>query len=64
MRRNFDIFDAYQPDCQNLTHQIFKAIWHLVNNSDHLSKYFSKIFGKPVSVKISPCQNFPLAIVW
>ena len=23
---NFDVFDAFQPDCQNLTCQIFKAI--------------------------------------
>ena len=37
---NFDVFDAFQPDRQNLTRQIFKAMQHLVNNSDHLSKYF------------------------
>ena len=37
---NFDIFDALQPDCQNLTHQIFKVIQHLVKDSNNPSKYF------------------------
>ena len=37
---NFDVFDAFQPDCQNLTRQFFKAMQHLVKDSDHLSKYF------------------------
>ena len=40
MRGNFDVFDAFQPDHQNLTSQIFKAIQSLVKDSDHLSKYF------------------------
>ena len=31
---NFDVFDAFQPDHQNLTHQIFKAMQHLVKDSD------------------------------
>ena len=38
---NFDIFDAFQPDRQNLTRQIFKVMHHLVKDSDHPSKYFS-----------------------
>ena len=37
---NFDVFDVFQPDHQNLTHQIFKSIQCLVKDSDHLSKYF------------------------
>ena len=37
---NSDVFDTFQPDCQNLTSQIFKAIQRLVKDSDHLSKYF------------------------
>ena len=27
---NFEVFDAFQPDRQNLTYQIFKAMQHLV----------------------------------
>ena len=51
---NFDVFDASQPDRQNLTRQIFKAMHHLVKDSEHPSKYFpSKIR------KISIHQNFP-----
>ena len=37
---NFDGFDAFQPDRQNLTHQILKAIQCLVKDTDHPSKYF------------------------
>ena len=37
---NFDVFDAFQPDRQNLTCQTSKAIQHLVEDSDHPSKYF------------------------
>ena len=52
---NFDVFDAFQPDHQNLTHQIFKSVQFLVKDSDHLSKYFpSNIF------RVSIRQNFPL----
>ena len=40
MGGTFDIFDAFQPDHQNLTRQIFKAMQHLVKDSDHPSKYF------------------------
>ena len=36
---NFNVFDAFQPDRQNLTRQIFKAIQCLVKDSDHPSKY-------------------------
>ena len=32
MGGNFDVFDAFQPDRQNLTHQIFKAMQHLVKD--------------------------------
>ena len=41
-RGNFDVFDAFQPDRQNLTHQIFEAIHVqcLEKDTDHLSKYF------------------------
>ena len=38
---NFDVFDVLQPDRQNLTCQIFKAIQCLVKDTDHPSKYFS-----------------------
>ena len=37
---NFDVFDAFQSDHQNLTCQIFKAIQCLVKDTGHLSKYF------------------------
>ena len=37
---NFDGFDAFQPDRQNLTRQILKAIQCLVKDTDHPSKYF------------------------
>ena len=37
---NFDVFDAFLPDRQNLTRQFFKAIQCLLKDSDHLSKYF------------------------
>ena len=57
---NFDVFDAFQPERQNLTHQIFKAIQCLVKDTDHPSKYSHQIFEKSASVKISPHQNFPL----
>ena len=40
MGGNFDVFDAFLPDRQNLTCQIFKAIQCLVKDSDHPSKYF------------------------
>ena len=38
---NIDVFDAFQPDRQNLTCQIFKAIQRLVKDCDNPSKYFS-----------------------
>ena len=37
---NFDGFDVFQPDRQNLTRQILKAIQYLVKDTDHPSKYF------------------------
>ena len=37
---NFDGFDAFQPDHQNLTRQILKAIQCLVKDTDYPSKYF------------------------
>ena len=37
---NFEGFDAFQPDRQNLTCQILKAIQCLVKDTDHPSKYF------------------------
>ena len=43
-----------QPDRQNLTHQIFKAIQCLVKDCDHPSKYFPSNISK-----ISVRQNFP-----
>ena len=52
---NFDVFDAFQPDRQNLTCLIFKATQHLVKDSDHPSKYFPSHIWK-VSIR----QNFPL----
>ena len=36
---NIDVFDAIQPDRQNLTRQTFKSIQCLVKDSDHPSKY-------------------------
>ena len=40
MGGNLDVFDAFQPDRQNLTRQTFKAMHHLVKDSDHSTKYF------------------------
>ena len=40
MGGNFDGFDAFQPDRQNLTRQILKAIQCLVKDTDNPSKYF------------------------
>ena len=37
---NFDVFEAFQPDHQNLTRQIFKAIQRLAKDSNNPSKYF------------------------
>ena len=57
---NFDggkywCFWRFQPDRQNLTRQIFKAIQRLVKDCNHSSKYFlSNIW------KASVRQNFPL----
>ena len=48
-------FWRFQPDYQNLTRQIFKAIQRLVKDCDHPSKYFPSNIWK-VSVR----QNFPL----
>ena len=50
---NFDVFDAFQPDHQNLTRQIFKAIQHLVKDCNDL---LNQIFEKLVSVKFSPIK--------
>ena len=47
-------FWRFQPDRQNLTRQIFKAIQRLVKDCDHPSKYFPSNIWK-VSVR----QNFP-----
>ena len=58
MGENFDIFTALQPDRQNLTCQVFKAIQHLVKDSDHSSKYF-QIFEVSICQN-SPHHNFPL----
>ena len=41
MGEKFDIFDAFQPYCQNLTRQIIKSIQRLVKDSDHKFKIFS-----------------------
>ena len=40
MGGNFDVLDAFQPDRQNLTRQIFKTIQCLVKDADYPSKYF------------------------
>ena len=50
---NFDGFDVFQPDHQNLTCQILKAIQCLVKDTDHPSKYLK---SKLASVKISPVK--------
>ena len=55
---NFDIFDAFQLDHQNLTHQIVSKQYSvyrcMVKDSDHPSKYFpSNIW------RVSIHQNFP-----
>ena len=56
--RNFDGFDAFQPDRQNLTRQILKAIQCLVKDTEHLSKYFlSNILSQHPS-KVPP-SKFP-----
>ena len=58
---NFDIFDAFQPDCQNLTCQFFKSMQHLLKDSETIRQnIFHQIFEKSVSVKFSLHQNFPL----
>ena len=59
-------FDAFQPVCQNLTRQIFNATQHLMKDSDIHQSVFHQIFGKSISVIISPCQNFLLygTVVW
>ena len=42
MGGKFNVFDAFQPDRQNLIRQIFKAIQCLVKDTDHASiKIFS-----------------------
>ena len=38
---NFDGFDVFQPNRQNFTRQILKAIQCLVKDTDHPSKYFA-----------------------
>ena len=54
MGGNFDVFDAFQLDRQNLTRQIFKSIHCLVKDREHPSKYFlSNIW------RVSVHQNFP-----
>ena len=60
---NFDVFDAFQPDHQNLTRQIFKAIQYLVKDTDHPSKYFPSIFEKSASAKISPVKIFRYTVM-
>ena len=55
MGGNFDCFDAFQPDRQNLTRQILKAIQCLVKDTDHPSNYFPSNI-----LKVSIRQNFPL----
>ena len=54
MGGNIDVFDAFHPDRQNLTRQIFKAIQCLVKDCDHPSKYLkSQCPSKFPPVKIS-----------
>ena len=57
--QNFDVFDAFQLDRQNLTHQIEKqhSIYRcIVKDSDNPSQYFpSNIW------RVGICQNFPLS---
>ena len=55
MGGNFDVFDAFQPDRQNLTCQIFESVQCLVKDSDHPSKYFLSNICR-VSIR----QNFLL----
>ena len=38
---NFDVFDAFQPDRQNLTHQIFKAVYSIWLKAVTIIKIFS-----------------------
>ena len=57
---NFDVFEAFQPDRQNLTCQIFKSIQCLVKDSDHPSKYFVSNICRVSIRQNSPRQNFPL----
>ena len=60
MGGNFDVFDAFQPDRQNLTQQIFKAMHHLVKDVTIHQNVFRQIFEKSASIKISLHQDFPL----
>ena len=50
---NFDVFDAFQPDRQNLTCQLFKAMQHLVKDVTIRQNIFRQIFEKSASIKIS-----------
>ena len=44
-RENFDVFDVFQLDCQNLTRQIvvkqYSVYRCIVKDNDYLSKYFN-----------------------
>ena len=53
---NIDVFDAFQPDRQNLTHQNFKAIQRLVKDCDHPSKYFVKYLKSQCPSKFPPVK--------
>ena len=57
-RGNFDVFDVFELDRQNLTHQIvlkqYSVYRYMVKGSNHPSKYVpSNIW------RVSICQNFP-----
>ena len=61
---NFDVFDAFQLDHQNLTHQIvykqYSVYRCMVKGRTIHQNIFCQIFEELVSVKISPHQNFTL----
>ena len=58
---NFDVFDAFHLDRQNLTRQnntVFTGVWRKTVTIHQ--NIFCQIFEESVSVKISPRQNFAL----
>ena len=58
MGGNFDVFDAFQPDSQNLTHQtVQKTMQHLqVYAVTIRQNIFHQILEESISVKISPSK--------